>query len=335
MSLRIVEIIGGGLSGLSLGLGLRARGIPVRLLEAGRYPRHRVCGEFITALDETTSNALQLEPILRGARPADFVSWFDDGHKAMRHRLPDRALCISRHQLDAAMAQDFVARGGDLRTGHRATNTPQAGRVMASGRRPDPSSPWIGLKQHFRGLALKDDLELHLGKNAYAGLTRVADDTVNACGLFPRPANKKEVSLTSCLRACGMPELAARLERATTVDGSFCAVAGLGYGKAAESSLSLGDHQGLIPPFTGNGMTIALQSAALALDPIERWSCGYTDWSATVAAVRRTWRRRFGHRIAIGNLLHPWLLSPGRRRIVHLMHKCKLLPFDALYRLCH
>jgi len=335
MSLRTVEIIGGGLSGLSLGLGLRARGIPARIFEAGRYPRHRVCGEFITALDETTSNALQLEPILRSARPADFVSWFDEGHKALRHRLPDRALCISRLQLDAAMAEDFVARGGDLLTGERAPNAPQTGRVLASGRKPDPSSPWIGLKQHFRGLALKDDLELHLGKNAYAGLTRVADDTVNACGLFPRPADKKNVSLSSCLRVCGMTQLAARLERSTPVDGSFCAVAGLGYGSATECSLSLGDHKGLIPPFTGNGMTIALQSAALALDPIERWSRGYTEWNETLSSARRTWRRRFRHRIAVGNLLHPWLLNPGRRRIVRLMHNYRLLPFGALYRLCH
>ena len=31
MTPRTVEIIGGGLAGLSLGLGLRARGVPVRL----------------------------------------------------------------------------------------------------------------------------------------------------------------------------------------------------------------------------------------------------------------------------------------------------------------
>src|ERR1035441_4912314 len=34
------------LLGLTLGIGLRQRGIPVTVLEAGHYPRHRVCGEF-------------------------------------------------------------------------------------------------------------------------------------------------------------------------------------------------------------------------------------------------------------------------------------------------
>jgi len=335
MSLRTVEIVGGGLSGLSLGLGLRARGIPVRLLEAGHYPRHRVCGEFITALDQTTRNALQLDPLLRSARAAESVSWLEEGHRAMRHSLPDRALCLSRYELDSAMAEDFVAAGGDLLPGNRAPTKPQAGRVLACGRQPDSTSPWMGLKEHFRDLALKDDLELHLGRNAYVGLTRVAAETVNVCGLFPKPTEKKNVSLTSSLRACGMSELANRLDRATAVDGSFCAVAGLSYGKATDSALSLGDHQGLVPPFTGNGMTIALQSAALALDPIEKWSRGRAEWSETVHEVQRTWRRRFRHRLTIGNLLHPWLLRPARRRIVRMMHRAGLLPFGMLYRLCH
>ena len=70
-----VEIIGGGLAGLSLGLGLRARGVPARLIEAGTYPRHRVCGEFITGLDEGTRRELQLTDILSGARLARSVLW--------------------------------------------------------------------------------------------------------------------------------------------------------------------------------------------------------------------------------------------------------------------
>ena len=45
---RPVTIIGGGLAGLTLGIGLRQRNVPVTIREAGQYPRHRVCGEFIS-----------------------------------------------------------------------------------------------------------------------------------------------------------------------------------------------------------------------------------------------------------------------------------------------
>jgi len=335
MPLRPVEIIGGGLAGLSLGLGLRARGIPVRLLEAGAYPRHRVCGEFITALDEDTRHALQLEPVLAAARPARTVTWYETGQPALRHTLPEPALCLSRFRLDAAMAENFVAAGGELHTRTRTPPTPQPGRILACGRRPDPASPWIGLKQHVRGLPLHDDLELHLGRRAYVGLTRVEDDIVNVCGLFPRPQRGEEASLSVRLRAVGLPDLAARLAEASIIPSTECAMAGLTYQPSPPRSGALGDHQGLIPPFTGNGMTVALQSAALALDPLEAWSRGRASWDEAVTALRASWRRRFRRRLAIGRWLHPWLIDPGCRRVIHTLHRWHLLPFGPLYRLCH
>lgn len=335
MPLHTVEIIGGGLAGLSLGLGLRARGIPVRLIEAGSYPRHRVCGEFITALDDHTRRALQLDPSLVSARPARSVTWHETGRPVLRHSLPEPALCLSRFRLDAALAENFVVAGGELLTRVRTPPVPQPGRILACGRRPDSTSPWIGLKQQFRDLPLHSDLELHLGRRAYVGLTRVEDGIINVCGLFPRPQTGEDTSLIARLRAVDLSGLAARLAGAVGLPGTACAVAGLAYRPSPPRSGALGDHQGLIPPFTGHGMTVALQSAALALDPLEAWARGRTSWPDAMAALQKHWLRRFRRRLAIGRWLHPWLLDPNRRRIVHALHAWRLLPFDPLYRLCH
>jgi len=333
--LRTVEIIGGGLAGLSLGLGLRARGIPVRLIEAGSYPRHRVCGEFITGLDEETSSRLQLDDLLKPARPARSVTWCEPGRPTMRHHLAHPALCLSRFHLDAKMAEAFTASGGDLRTQQRCTATPTEGRVMACGRRPLASSPWIGLKKHFRSLPLHDDLEVHLGHGAYVGLTQVEDSLVNVCGLFPRPRAGEACSLTGRMRAVGLTELADRLQAADSIEGTECAVAGLDYGSQAMTPASLGDHQGLIPPFTGHGMTIALQSASASLRHFEAWSRGTVPWTETIARVSRDLHRRFRRRISVGRLIHPWLLDSRRRRLIHALHRVRLLPFGTLYRLSH
>ena len=43
-----ITIVGGGLAGLALGVALRRNDVPVSVIEAGHYPRHRVCGEFIS-----------------------------------------------------------------------------------------------------------------------------------------------------------------------------------------------------------------------------------------------------------------------------------------------
>ena len=71
-ALKPITIIGGGLAGLALGIGLRLRGIPVTVYEATHYPRHRVCGEFISGRGQQVLRELGLEDVLReaGAIPA-------------------------------------------------------------------------------------------------------------------------------------------------------------------------------------------------------------------------------------------------------------------------
>ena len=330
-----VEIIGGGLAGLSLGLGLRARGVPVRLIEAGSYPRHRVCGEFITGLDEDTRRELQLTDILAGARMARSVLWSEPRHPVLRHNLPEPAFCLSRYRMDEAMASAFRAAGGELRTGCRGPSDAQAGRILASGRRPQASSRWVGLKQHFQELDLREDLELHLGHGAYVGLTRIEGSAVNVCGLFPRPDRGEGCRLIDHIRAAGLASLAQRLESATADETTSCAVAGLDYGRPAPQRAALGDCHGLIPPFTGHGMTVAMQGAALAARRLEAWARGRLTWDETLSLLQQDFRRRFARKLAWGRALHPWLLAPHGRRIVHLLHRWRLLPFGPLYRLCH
>ena len=335
MTIHTVEIVGGGLAVLSLGLGLRARGVPARLIEAGSYPRHRVCGEFITGLDEDTRRELQLTDILAGARLARSVSWSEPGRPVLRYDLPEAALCLSRYRLDEAMASAFAAAGGDLRTGCRGPSEARPGRIMASGRRPQAGSRWVGLKQHFRGLDLRDDLELHLGRGAYVGLTRIEGSTVNVCGLFPRPGRGEGCGLIDRISAAGLTSLAQRLGSATALEATACAVAGLDYGRPAPQPAALGDYHGLIPPFTGHGMTVAMQSAALAARRLEAWARGRLTWDETLSLLQHDWRRRFARKLAWGRVLHPWLLAPHGRRVVHLLHRFRLLPFGPLYRLCH
>jgi 2-polyprenyl-6-methoxyphenol hydroxylase-like FAD-dependent oxidoreductase len=330
-----VEIIGGGLAGLALGLGLRARGVPVRIIEAGKYPRHRVCGEFITGLDHDTRRELQLTDILAGARQARGVLWSEPGRPSVRHDLPEVALCLSRYHLDESMASAFAAAGGDLRTGCRGPSDAKPGRIMASGRRPQAGSRWVGLKQHFHQLDLREDLELHLGQGAYVGLTRIEGRAVNVCGLFPRPGRGEACGLIDRVRAAGLASLALRLESATPVEASACAVAGLDYGRPASQLAALGDYHGLIPPFTGHGMTVAMQSAALAARRLEPWARGRFAWDETLALLQQDLRRRFARKLAWGRVLHPWLLAPHGRRAVHLLHRWGALPLGPLYRLCH
>ncbi len=339
---RTVEIVGGGLAGLGLALGLRRVGVPVVLHEAGTYPRHRVCGEFITSLDQATITTLGLGPLLAPARQARSVTWFKDGHRQLQHRLPEPAICLSRFGLDDRMARAFVESGGELHTRHRADQTGAEGRVLAAGRRRQTSSEWIGIKAHFLYLNLQDALELHLGDQAYVGLTQIEDERVNVCGLFRRlprsagPVDKSSI-LFDQLRGAGLGELADRLGAATLDASSQCTVAGLDYRAQfqPDGAVHLGDQFGLIPPFTGNGMTVALQSARIAVEPLRQWTRGDVDWATTADTIHRAMQRELSPRIGRARRLHPWLLSPRRQNLLVKAAASHLIPTRMLYHLLH
>jgi 2-polyprenyl-6-methoxyphenol hydroxylase-like FAD-dependent oxidoreductase len=339
-----VEIVGGGLAGLALGLALRRRQVPVTVFEAHDFPRHRVCGEFIAALDASTIARLDLAPILEDALRHREVVWYRRGRPMQTQRLPAPALGISRHRLDARLAEAFVAAGGDLREHTRiALDAGPEGRVFAAGRRPR-SSRWFGLKVHARRLPLGGDLEVHLAEQAYVGLSSIEDAKVNLCGLFARrpispdgPGSPGSDLLLRYLEATGLTDLARRLRGADLDEASFCAVAGVSFEIAPPrpDRICLGDCFAVTPPYTGNGMAMALQSAAVALDPLTAWSQGRAPWPDTVATVNRNLHRRFRLRLAAANLLHPYLLDPRRQRWLVLASRTRLLPFRPLYQLTH
>jgi flavin-dependent dehydrogenase len=335
--MREVEIIGGGLSGLGIGIALRREGIPVTVHEAGHYPRHRVCGEFVTSLDRQTMKSLLLEEIFAQARPARLVAWCEDGKPEIVHRLPQAALCLSRHTLDRAMAERFVELGGDLRTGSRAADTARPGTVHAGGRQPCTESRWVGIKQHFRGLETRSDLEVHFGEGGYIGLTKVDDETTNVCGLLLRESANLKQPLAVVAEEAGFRALSLRLSAGEPVPGSACAVAALDYRRRHTDSgaLRIGDRGGMIPPFTGNGMTIALQSGAASAPHVAAWARGQTSWRQTCENVRRAHESRFGLRLRVASLLHPLLLRSSVRSGARALHRRGVLPVGFLYRLMH
>lgn len=338
-----VEIIGGGLAGLSLGIALCREGIPVTLHEAGVYPRHRVCGEFITGLPDATIDRLGLAPLLAAATPLSEVAWFRHGRPVTRHRLPRPALALGRHALDLALAEAFTTAGGNLRVRSRISdNATTPGRVLAGGRRP-ARPRWLGLKCHALGLPLEAELEVHLGDRAYVGLCPVGDGRVNVSGLFRRndaaaaePATR-ETALPAWLRACGLHALADRLGRAEIDPESRTAVAGLGFSQPAsdDGRLRIGDAHAMIPPFTGHGMAMAFMGAEAALDPLLAWSRGGAGWHATVRETRGRLRRIFRRRLAMAGALHPFLLEPGRQALLATAGRLRLLPVAPLYSLTH
>lgn len=337
-----IHIAGGGLCGLTLGIGLRKNAIPVILHEAGNYPRHKVCGEFICGVDENTLQLLGIGQCLRDAVLPKTVAWFDPKKKLRSDSIPARAYGISRHALDSRLANLFSELGGELHTGSRCREVNQTAWIDCTGRLPNRQSSWIGLKCHLRAFELEADLEMHLSEDGYVGLNEVEDGRINLCGLFRRRtfrATEEKPLIHAYLEGAGLDALYRRLSDSQPIDGSACAVAALDYEASPETedadTCRLGDAAGLIPPFTGNGMSLAFENAAMALPLLVDYANGKLDWEGTRRCIQKTRAKRFNKRLGQARHMHEWITNPRRMKLTTRFAQTPFFPFQSLFRATH
>ena len=316
-----ITIVGGGLAGLTLGIGLRQRGVPVTIQEVGNYPRHRVCGEFISGRGQDTLARLGLNELLAqaGAVRAHSSAFFSATRSTLPRPLPSAAICLSRFTLDALLAKEFRRLGGELTEGNRFAGDFGEGIVRATGRRAQAEQGgvrWFGLKVHARNVALTADLEMHVSPRGYVGLCKISGDEVNVCGIFrKRPESAGEFKNgRELLRGQPGSALNQRLAHAEFGQDSYCAVAGLSLQPqqaVAHVEICLGDSVTMIPPVTGNGMSMAFESAELAILPLVAWSRGETSWSESRQKIARDCDVAFARRLAWAKWLQRIILTPS------------------------
>jgi flavin-dependent dehydrogenase len=321
-----LTIVGGGLAGLTLGIGLRQRGVPVTVWEAGRYPRHRVCGEFISGRGQSSLARLGLLGAVHGvgACPATSAAFFARKTVVPAYALPQAALCVSRFVLDELLAREFQRLGGELRSGQRWSGEFGPGIVRASGRRAEPvADGWrlFGLKVHAHGVRMAADLELHFVPAGYVGLCRLAGGQVNICGLFRSKTTVPGLAhrWRDWLEGPADTVLRSRLAGATLDEGSFCSVAAFSLRPqqaATWEECCVGDALTMIPPLTGNGMSMAFESAELAIEPLAKFSQGGLGWTQARQQIAQACDTMFKRRLRWAAWLQALLFRPHARSAV-------------------
>ena len=320
-ALKPITIVGGGLAGLTLGIGLRQQGIPVTVWEAGHYPRHRVCGEFISGRGQDVLAQLGLRESFfqAGAVLARTAAFYLGQTSSPVRPLPTPALCLSRFAMDALLAKHFRESGGELRENARWQEGGfSEGIVRANGRRLQPREDgcgWFGLKVHAGNVSLAADLEMHGSQTGYVGFCRLKDGEVNVCGLFRRPATKPDgpQPWRDLLRGRPGTPLRERLAGAVFDESSFCSVAGFSlrpHRAAAQRECCLGDALTMIPPVTGNGMSMAFEAAGMALGPLAAYSRGESSWSQAQENVAVACDCAFARRLAWARWLQWMMFTP-------------------------
>ena len=237
------------------------------LYEKSRFPRHKVCGEFLSAEVGGVIDALGLGPSFSSARPVRLASAIlHIGNRRKRFSLPQPAYGLSRFALDDLLLREAVARGADVKTVAAKSGCEPEARdtVVASGRQASAhkGGRLFGFKAHFRGPA-DDVLEMFFFRNCYVGVSPVEGGAVNVCGLAPeellRPSGFRPEALFSA-------ELRARLD---PLERTFewLVTGPLVFRDSFRDHPGVwlaGDALGFVDPFTGSGILAALMTGRMA-----------------------------------------------------------------------
>ncbi|MBI3327670.1 MAG: FAD-dependent monooxygenase [Nitrospinae bacterium] len=345
-----VAVIGGGIAGSAAAALLAQGGLQVILLEKGAFPRHKVCGEFLSPDGGDLLERLGVWPQVQAVGPQRVeVFALSAGGRETRRPLPRPGWGVSRWTLDALLWQHAQAKGvvawdrstvvsveGDFaqgfslairRSDHAAQLIRAHAALWAAGRlrrplRGAPAHPrrvWprlVGLKAHFLGGQLDRCVALHTVPQGYCGVVGVEGGQLNLCCLTPADALRRvggtpDSYLAYVLRES--PSLRACLAGATPIEPRWKAVS-FTYGEQptpVEGGMwMIGDSAGMIAPLTGDGMGMGLRAAELAATTLLAAFRGDLRRVGATAEYARRWRQEFMPRLRWGRLLEAILLSP-------------------------
>jgi hypothetical protein len=266
-----IHVLGGGPAGSAAAIAALSETPSVDIFEESTFPRHKVCGEFLSSEIAPLLEALGLWQefsLLRPARITRMILHF--GTRVSRSRLPEGAFGLSRYELDRLLFNKALREGARA---SRLRKTPEDSapedaaenifaKVLAIGRRSKSSkgSRLFGFKAHFKG-PLDDAVELFFFRGGYVGVSAIENGFTNICGIAPEHVlGTYEFHIEDLITAC--PALADRLCPLTRISRWFW-VGPLVLGEQPHrfpphNFYLAGDSLGFIDPFTGLGLVTAI-----------------------------------------------------------------------------
>ncbi len=315
-------VIGGGPAGTSAAITATRAGSSVLLLERSRFPRHKVCGEFVSAESLGLLSTLlgATHRLITDAIRISQARIFLDG-RVLRTSIAPAAASIARFDLDEALWKSAIQSG--VETHDQATVrkilgegpfliTTSAGEfesrtvINGAGRWSNLSpatsgngtqtEKWLGLKAHFAEPSPATSVDLYFFEGGYCGVSAVKlansdrrEERLNACAMV-----RADVAST-------LPEVfqqhAALRERSRkwqrlSETVSTSPLIFRDPQPVEGNTIRAGDAAGFVDPFVGDGISLALRSGVLAAEAVLPFFRGELSLEAAVGHYRYNYERQ-------------------------------------------
>ena len=330
-----VLIIGGGLAGLAGALNLSKKGLKVVLIEKNTYPKHKVCGEYIS--NEILPYLFWLGIDVSKLHPtaiSNFEFTAQNG-KTAKTKLPLGGFGVSRYELDHFLFQKAVENGCTIIT-ETATDISFENDIFtvttskeilstkivlgAFGKRSNidqvlsrdfiaKKSPWLAVKGHYAGNFDQNLVALYNFQGGYCGVSKVENDVINICYLADFETFKKYKNIEDYQKSVlyKNKKLKAVFENSTSLFEKPITISQISFDKkepVENHILMIGDTAGLIHPMCGNGMAMAIHSAKIASELVLDFYYGkIASRSEFEKKYIQEWKKHFSKRLFFGRLL--------------------------------
>ncbi len=321
-------VVGAGPAGSAAAISAARMGANVALFEARPFPRHKVCGEFISPeslglLAQLLGGTPDAELLLADSPVIDHTRLLL-GERMIEAPVSPAGLSVSRYNLDSLLWEAAQRSGVAVHPVCEVTASDGDGPftvqtssgsclaktlILAAGRwsqftadRTLPPGPrWIGVKAHFHEPNAKRSTDLYFFDHGYCGVQPVAADTVNACAMV-RSDCATSLSEVFALH----PKLAERSAawRALMQPVSTAPLVYREPEPVRGNIVLVGDAAAFIDPFAGDGIAIALQSGREAAHRLGKFLARRISLTEAVAAYRLAYVRQFA----------PLILAAARMR---------------------
>lgn len=353
-----VLIIGGGLAGLCNAIHLSKFGTKVLLIEKNEYPKHKVCGEYISNEVLPYLQYLEIDPFRFGAVKIDTFQLSTTTNKLISAKLPLGGFGISRYQLDFILSEkakknnvliiqdtvidvDFKEDVFSVETKNKQKFTSKIC-IGSYGKRSTldvklkrgfikKRSPYLGVKFHVKGSFSENLVALHNFKGGYCGISKVENNTINVCYItnflsFQKYKNINDFEKNVIFKNHFLKEI---FENSTSVFEQPLSISQISFEtkKPIENHMMMcGDAAGMIHPLCGNGMSMAIQSAQIASKLILNYLKGNnTNRDTLEKRYIMQWNAQFKWRLKAGHFIA--MLFRNDKVASILLQVLKRLPF--------
>lgn len=337
-----VLIIGGGLAGLCAAIDLARAGYEVLLFEPKAYPRHKVCGEYISNEVLPYLKSLGFDPFDHGAVAISNFLWTHPDGRSISARLPLGGFGLSRYtaelelfNLAKAAGVSFITEavvaiqsepdGVTAKTSSGKLFYGQTG-IGAYGKRSvldkklarefiDQKANFMAAKWHARGSFDSSLVALHNFKGGYCGVSRVEEGLINFCFIATYDVFKKHKNLNEFinLELASNPALKELLDQTDMQFEQPISIAQISFKDKPPVEahwLMCGDTAGLIHPLSGNGMSMAIRSASLAASELKAFLKGTVNRKSLMVSYENHWKSEFNKRLRMGRIAARVFASP-------------------------